>query len=231
MGLIQRLKRYSLLKIALFVIGLLTLGFGARLLLLSNIGTGGIDALAVGLSSLFGLSIGIMMNGISLTLIIIGGILKKAGLEWKPIIASLFYGIIFDFWGMVLFNGLQSPTTDLGKGLMFVGGILIATLGAGLYILMGITTSSVDYVMLAICSRYKVSIQVGRILLETLFVIGAYLVSGPIGIGTIAVMLLFGPILELQMKWLELVLIQLKILKKEEKIVGIKVKKYGFKKN
>lgn len=205
------------------------LGFGARLLLLSDIGTGGIDALAVGLSDLFGLSIGIVMNIISLTLIIIGGWLKKVGLEWKPILASLFYGVIFDFWGLVLFNQWGSPTTELSKGLVFVLGIFIATIGAALYILMAITTSSVDYLMLAICGRYKLSIQVGRILLETLFVIGAYLVSGPIGIGTIAIMLLFGPILEVQMKWLAVVLLKLKILKKEEKVIGIKVKKYGFK--
>ena len=43
----------------LFIIGLCILTFGGRLLLLAHIGLGGIDALVVGLTKLFGGSLGI----------------------------------------------------------------------------------------------------------------------------------------------------------------------------
>ena len=224
------MKKRPLVRFILFVVGLSTLGLGARLLLLSDIGTGGIDALAVGLGRILGLSVGTVMNLISIILILIGGILKKRSLEWKPIITSIFYGIIFDVWGWLIFNQLTSPILPSQKGLMFLFGLIVAPIGSALYILMDISTSSIDYLMLAITQRYGFSVQNSRILLEVLFVISAWLVRGPIGIGTICIMLLFGPILQIYMKGLKPILIKLTILQLETKPVGIKIQKYGLKK-
>lgn len=224
------MKKRRLVRIILFVVGLSTLGLGARLLLLSDLGTGGIDALAVRLGRILGLSVGMVMNLISITLILIGGILKKRGLEWKPIITSIFYGIIFDIWGWLIFNRLTPPMLPSQKGLMFLIGLFVAPLGSALYILMNISTSSVDYLMLAIRQRYGFSIQNSRILLEGLFVISAWLVRGPIGMGTICIMLLFGPILQIYIKGLKPILLKMGILQIETRPVGIKIQKYGLKK-
>ncbi len=223
------MKKEQTVRILLFIIGLIILGFGARLLLLSDIGTSGIDALAVGIATLLDLSFGMVMNLISITLIIIGAILKRRGLEWKPIATSILYGIIFDLWGWVLFNRFTSPTESFHKGVMFLMGLIIAALGGALYILMEISTSSVDYMMLAIKDRFHFSIQNSRILLEVLFVISAWLVRGPIGVGTICMMLLFGPILQMSMKLLKPLLIKLSVLKEEIKPTGIKIQKYRLK--
>ena len=224
------MKKKPLARIILFVVGLSTLGLGARLLLLSDIGTGGIDALAVGFGRILGLSVGMVMNLISITLILIGGILKKRGLEWKPIITSILYGIIFDVWGWLIFNKLTPPMLLSQKGLMFLIGLIVAPLGSALYILMNISTSSVDYLMLAIRQRYGFSIQNSRIILEVLFVISAWLVRGPIGMGTICIMLLFGPILQIYIKGLKPILLKMGILQIETRPVGIKIQKYGLKK-
>ena len=169
------------------------------------------------------------MNLISITLIIIGGILRGRGLEWKPIVTSVFYGIIFDVWGWLIFNEMMSPTSSGWKGFVFLTGLIIATLGGALYILMNISTSSVDYLMLAIKERYQLSIQNSRIILEVIFVIGAWLVRGPIGVGTICIMLLFGPILQIFMKGLKPILVKLSIIEAESRPIGIKVKKYRLK--
>ena len=49
----------------LFIIGLSILTFGGRTLLLANIGVGGIDAIVVGLSKMFGGSIGLWIDIVS----------------------------------------------------------------------------------------------------------------------------------------------------------------------
>ncbi len=219
------MKKKQTVRIILFITGLVTLGLGARILLLLDLGTGGIDALAIGLARILGFSFGMVINLIGITLIIIGAILKKRSLEWKPIVTSILYGIIFDLWGWILFNRFTSPKLPSHKGVMFLIGLLIAALGGALYILMEISTSSVDYIMLAIKERFHLSIQNSRILLEILFVLGAWLVQGPIGVGTICIMLLFGPILQACMKLLNPVLIKLGVLSKESRPIGIKVRK------
>lgn len=207
------MKKEQSVRYILFIIGLLILGFGARLLLLSGVGTSGIDALAIGTANILNVSIGLVINIIGITLIIIGAILKRRGLEWKVIVTSILYGIIFDLWGGLFFNNLTSPGQSFYKGIMFLIGLIIAALGGAIYILMDISTSSLDYLMLAIKDRFRFSIQNSRIVLETLLVLGAWLVRGPIGVGTICIMLLFGPILQIFIKVLKPIFIRISILK------------------
>lgn len=207
------MKKEQSVRYILFIIGLLILGFGARLLLLSGVGTSGIDALAIGTANILNVSIGLVINFIGITLIIIGAILKRRGLEWKVIVTSILYGIIFDLWGGLFFNNLTSPEQSFYKGIMFLIGLIIAALGGAIYILMDISTSSLDYLMLAIKDRFRFSIQNSRIVLETLLVLGAWLVRGPIGVGTICIMLLFGPILQIFIKVLKPIFIRISILK------------------
>lgn len=207
------MKKEQSVRYILFIIGLLILGFGARLLLLSGVGTSGIDALAIGTANILNVSIGLVINFIGITLIIIGAILKRRGLEWKVVVTSVLYGIIFDLWGGLFFNNLTSPEQSFYKGIMFLIGLIIAALGGAIYILMDISTSSLDYLMLAIKDRFRFSIQNSRIVLETLLVLGAWLVRGPIGVGTICIMLLFGPILQIFIKVLKPIFIRISILK------------------
>lgn len=88
-------------------------------------------------------------------------------------------------------------------GYIFLAGILIAPLGAAIYILSQIAMGPVDYLMMAIRDRFGISMQNGRILIETSFVCIGYLVGGPIGVGTICIMLFWGPILQVYYKFIE----------------------------
>lgn len=183
-------------KYMLFVGGLCILTFGARLLLISNVGIGGIDAFAVGLSEKIGLTIGIWIIILSSLLIIVGSYLKKSFKVVKPMITALLIGILFDGWGLILFDALQAPQTKFQMGLVFLMGLLIAPIGTALYIAQEISAGSMDYLMLAIKEHFKWSIQNSRIAIEVFFVVCAIWIQGPIGIGTIVIMISFGPLIQ-----------------------------------
>lgn len=190
----------------LFGIGLCILTFGGRLLLLANIGLGGIDALVVGLSKLFGGSLGLWIDVVSIMLVIVGALFRKGKLQWGPIFTSLLLGLLYDIWGSILFNRLESPKDAFIQGLVFLAGILIAPLGSAIYIYAHISTSCVDYLMLSVRERFHLSMGTSRIVIEVTFVIAAYLVGGPIGKGTIMIMLLFGMVLQTYYKVVEQIL-------------------------
>ena len=189
----------------LFIVGIVVLTFGARIILLSNLGVGGLDAVAIGLAEWTGMSIGTLIILLGITLIIIGGCINKH-LDISPIGVSFIIGWAYDGWGRLLFNQLSFPTHKPYTGYVFLIGILIAPIGAALYILSKISVGPVDYVMLAIRKRYSSSIQSSRVLLESSFVLIGWIVGGPIGVGTICIMLFWGPILQLYLKGLEGVL-------------------------
>lgn len=120
-----------------------------------------------------------------------------------PIGTSLLVGCLYNLWGSVLFDKMQSPTETEYIGYTFLTGILIAPFGAAIYILSQISMGPVDYLMMVIRQRFGISMQAGRILIETSFVIIGFLVGGPIGIGTVCIMLFWGPILQAYYQFLE----------------------------
>ena len=199
------MKDKRIIRWVLFIAGITILTFGARIILLSQLGVGGLDAVAIGLAEWTGMSIGTLIILLGISLIIIGGSINKR-LDLLPIGVSLLIGCFYDVWGVLLFNHIPSPTHKPYTGYVFLIGILIAPIGAALYILSSISVGPVDYVMLAIRNRYSSSIQSSRILLESIFVLISWLIGGPIGVGTICIMLFWGPILQVYLKVLKHVL-------------------------
>ena len=196
------MKKRLAIRWILFILGIIILTFGARLILLSNLGVGGLDAIAIGLAKRFGYSIGGVIVLLGIALIIIGGLLIRH-LSILPIGTSLLVGHLYNIWGSVLFDKVQSPTVTEHIGYTFLAGILIAPFGAAIYILSQISMGPVDYLMMAIRQRFDISMQAGRILIETSFVIIGLLVGGSIGIGTVCIMLFWGPILQVYYQFLE----------------------------
>ena len=199
------MKNKRIIRWILFIAGIIILTFGARIILLSQLGVGGLDAVAIGLAEWTGMSIGTLIILLGISLIIIGGSINKH-LDLLPIGVSLLIGLFYDAWGALLFSHIPFPTHKPYTGYVFLIGILIAPIGAALYILSKISVGPVDYVMLAIRNRYSSSIQSSRILLESIFVLIGWLVGGPIGVGTICIMLFWGPILQVYLKVLKQVL-------------------------
>ncbi len=207
------MKSSMLRKWLLFGIGIGILTFGSRMLLLADIGIGGIDSVVVGLAKIFGGSFGLWIDIVSITLIIIGAMLRKRLPQWQPIVTSLLLGLAYDVWGIILFNKLILPQNEFIQGLAFLAGILIAPLGSAVYLSAHLSTSCVDYLMLAIHERFHLSIGISRNLIEAVFVITGYIVGGPIGLGTIMIMLLYGVILQNYYKVIE------KLLKRNRKVM------------
>ena len=196
-----------ILRWGLFTLGMIALTFGARMILLSTLGVSGLDAVAIGLAEWLNVSIGTMIIILGIILTLIGGIINHH-LNLLPITISLLIGGLYDIWGNILFNQIKFPTYQLYQGCIFLIGILIAPMGAALYITSQFSVGPVDYIMLAIKNKYSYSIQLSRTLLESFFVVSGWLLGGPIGIGTFCIMLFWGPILQIYLHILE------KILKK-----------------
>lgn len=189
------MKKHKLMRWIFYFVGIIILTFGARTILLSGLGVGGLDAIAIGLSGIWHMSIGTFIIILGIVLLIIGSFINKH-IQFTPIVTSIIMGWCYDGWGKLLFERLPQLT---GKGIIgftFLLGLLIAPIGAALYIISDISMGPVDYLMLSIKGHSRLSMQMSRIMIETIFVIIGILVNGPIGIGTICIMLFWGPILQ-----------------------------------
>lgn len=186
----SKMKQYLL-----FLSGIIILTFGARILLLSGLGVGGLDAVAIRFAELYGISIGTMIFILGMILVITGDLINKKGVI-HPLITSIMIGYAYDLWGKILFDKLVPPQTEGWIGFVYLVGLLLAPIGAALYMFSHISMGPVDYLMVAIKEHTRLSIGTSRTLLETLFVITGWLMRGPIGMGTIGIMLFWGVILQ-----------------------------------
>lgn len=201
----KRIKRYNknhkrnnkqiILRWVLFIVGIIILTFGARIILLSDLGVGGLDAIAIGLAERTDKSIGMWIVVLGILLVIIGSVIRKK-ITILPLGTSLLVGWFYNLWGIIWFDKMISPTQTANIGYTFLLGILIAPIGAALYISSEVSMGPVDYLMIAVKERFHKSIQIGRTFIEVIFVLIGYFVGGPIGLGTICIMLLWGLILQ-----------------------------------
>lgn len=192
----------QIIKWGLFSMGLFILTFGAWLILLSGLGVSGLDAVAIGLATRTGMSIGISIVILGAILIMVGNIMNRR-ISMLPIGTSIAMGGMYDLWGIILFNKIDIIRQQPYAGYVFLIGLLIAPFGASLYILSEICVGPVDYLMLVINKKRRISLQNSRILLESIFVLAGWLAEGPIGVGTVCIMLFWGPILQVYYNWLE----------------------------
>ncbi len=182
-------------RILFFAAGLLVLTLGVALIIKSALGASAWDALAVGESNLFGLTVGtcVFINGIAL--IIINSILLKKKPEILAAGTILVIGALIDFWLLAVFKDF-SPSMLLTQSCTLLSGILTMGLGIAVYLQAKFPPSPMDTLMVAVHTRFGLSLRVSRIASEGFALILAFLFQGAIGPGTILVTLTLGLVVQ-----------------------------------
>ncbi|OIU70280.1 YczE/YyaS/YitT family protein [Rossellomorea aquimaris] len=173
-------------RFTFYCIGLLCLSFGVSLIIKGNLGAAPWDALAVGESYLFHLSIGtcIFMNGC--ILIVINALLLKKRIEWPAALSIFLIGMMVDFW---IKTGLsQVEPAGFTQQLSFVlAGILILGFGISIYLQAKLPSSPMDTFMIAIHRRFGLNLRNARLLNEAIAITLAMVFHGAVGPGTVIV--------------------------------------------
>lgn len=183
------------IRLTFYLIGLLILSFGVTLTIKSDLGAGPWDALNVGLSSTFGLTVGSWVIIVGLILITVNAFL----LQNKPDIFAVFtiviVGGLIDFWLIYVLHQFE-PTTFIIKLIVLILGLLFLSLGIAIYLQAKYPLIPIDRFMLAIQHRLKVNLMVAKTIGELTALILALVFGGPIGVGTIIIALSVGPFVQ-----------------------------------
>jgi uncharacterized membrane protein YczE len=178
-----------------FTAGLLILTMGVALIIKSNLGASAWDALAVGESQMFNLTVGtfVFINGI--VLIFLNAFLMQKKPEVLAAISILVIGALIDFWLLIIFKDL-SPATLAGQSFALLFGILGMGIGVAVYLQAKFPASPMDTLMVAIHTRFGLNLRNSRIISESFALLLAFLFRGAIGVGTIVVTLTLGLVVQ-----------------------------------
>lgn len=179
-----------------YIVGLTFLSLGISTMILANLGAGAWDAMYVGLSDISGLSVGTWILLVGILLILVNSLLLKKIPEFLAVITILIIGALIDFWLLIVFSGFSLSDLSM-RILLFIGSILIIALGISFYLQSNFARNPMDTLMMAIQVRTGKSLAFSKTVMEITVLIIALIIGGPIGIGTVIVTLLIGPLIQL----------------------------------
>ncbi|MBO9130391.1 DUF6198 family protein [Bacillus sp. 165] len=190
-------------RIFLFMIGIIFITFGISLTIKANVGLGAWDALAVGESNTFGLTVGTWMIINQSILLFINAYLLREKPQFLAAITFILIGVLVDFWLLQVFAD-WNPQDIVQRWMILIVGIIIIGFGVSLYIHAKMPMlNPIDTFMVALKARFNVSLMTAKTLGELAALIFAFLLHGPINLGTLVITFTIGPVIQFFSKMVE----------------------------
>ena len=161
-------------KWILYLVGISILTLGIVLMIKSNLGTSPLDALLVGAWEVL----------ISLVIVGINAIITMRKPQILGLMTALITGTFIDVWMLILKELNISQTFGI-QFIHFSIGLIITSFGTAIYLRTNFAPIPLDNLMLIITDKMKKSIQFSKSLIYILVLLLAFLMNGPIGLGTI----------------------------------------------
>lgn len=176
-----------------FIVGMIVLALGFTMVIKADrLGISPWDVLHVGLYQNFGLSIGTWAILAGFSLVVVTWIFTKRIPQVGTFLNMLLVGIFIDIFNFLI----PDIETLAGQVIIFAAGLIVAGCGVGIYVAPKIGAGPRDGLMLVIVEKTGISINAAKTGIEVSAAIAGGLLGGPVGIGTVAVALLTGKIVQ-----------------------------------
>ncbi|KGP90999.1 hypothetical protein N780_17115 [Pontibacillus chungwhensis BH030062] len=184
-------------RVTVYLLGMFVNFFGVALIINATLGAGFWTSFFIGMSDLFGLTVGTWYAIFQFLIIFVNGWLIKQAPEFRAVIPVILEGFILDFWLEIVFGHLDFSTAPfLLQVVMLISGVLITGLGVAIYIIPEFPRAPVDQLFLTVSRRFNLSLRMGQTVVAVVMATSAFLIGGPVGLGTLAGILFLGPAIQ-----------------------------------
>ncbi|MFM8322278.1 MAG: YczE/YyaS/YitT family protein [Chloroflexota bacterium] len=197
--MLKPIRKERLLRDLLVIeLGLGLYGLAIAMMIRANLGTSAWSVLDVALSQHLGVTPGTMTVSIGF-LVLSGALILKEQIGWGTLANILSIGPWED-----LFLRLIPPVRGnlLLQSALLLSGIALIGLASAIYIGVDAGAGPRDTLMLAFKRKFGWSVRLARGTIEAVVITLGWLLGGPVGIGTLAYVLLIGPMVQAGFKLL-----------------------------
>lgn len=175
----------------IYLMGLFVLSFGVVCMIKSNRGIAPWDALNVALSERIGLTIGSWVFIVGGILILVNSLIKMKFPNIAGFIPISIIGIFVDLLNLKILSFIKTDVVFFQWSLFFMG-LCVLALGISIYLRASLPSVPNDELMLAITARTGWGIIITKTIGESIAFVLAIMLRGPIGLGTIIVLICLG---------------------------------------
>ncbi len=199
-------------RIGIYLGGLAITALGIALIILPMVGAGPWDTVAVGLNLHFGLTIGMWSIIAQAFVVLLTGWIERRKPSWGSIVTIVIRSWILDAWIYLALKDIDFTSSWEVQWLSLFLGVILAGVGMGIYLEAKFPRAPIDGLMMALHHRFGWSLSVSRTVIEFSAAFVGYFLGGPIGLGTIVVVLLLGKVIQVSNLLMKKVLNDQKVL-------------------
>lgn len=183
----------QIIKLTKLILGLFLFAVGIVMTLNANLGVAPWDVFHQGLSKVTGITIGQANIAVGLLIVILDVVLGQ-DIGWGTILNMLLIGIFIDI--LMLNNLIPIFNSFIPSLIMLILGIVVEGYGCWIYLLAQLGAGPRDGLMVILTKRTGKSIQFNKSITELGAVIVGYFLGGSLGLGTVMMAFLGGPIFQ-----------------------------------
>ena len=183
-------------RITIYLAGLFVAALGIALVILSAVGAGPWDAVAVGLNLHLGLTVGLWSILSQLLFTLLTFLIEKTRFRFESMVPIIIRGAFLDFWLYGVLRGADLASSPFLQWTSFAAGLLLIGAGLGAYMEAGFPKTPIDGLMVALSGRTGWSLSSARMLIEGSGAATAFLLGGPVALGTLITALFLGKIIQ-----------------------------------
>ncbi|QST02479.1 membrane protein (plasmid) [Pontibacillus sp. ALD_SL1] len=181
----------------IYVGGLWILSFGCALHIELDLGASPWYAMLVGLSETIGATEGVWMILMCVVLAGINSLLHRKWPDPTIVFTILLSGVLVDVSLYGMLQHMPIPTTGIVAYLLFALGLLLSAIGIVLYLKAMFGVHPIDDFMLGVMKRWGWNYLWSRTLFETIVILAALLLGGPISVATLILLFATGPTIQI----------------------------------
>lgn len=187
-----KLERKVLLKIAIYILGMIVGCCGTSLLTVNALGSDAMNTFFVAIATKLNVRSGDVYTVFNSIMLIAGFLLARSYMGIGSLVQILIQGFFLNLW-MMLFE--SAPWLFEGiffKALMAIAAYICRSLGNALSNSVYLGIAGFEACLFALADRIKVEYKYLKMLSEVLFFAGAFFLDGVFGIMTIVSVFLYG---------------------------------------
>lgn len=175
------------------MLGLPLFGLGIVLTIKSNLGTAPWDVLHIGLTNYMTLTIG-QISQLTGVIVIVLSLLIGIKPGWGTLANMYFMGLYIDIF--MACSWIQPPGFLAAQLAMLISGVLIIGWGSFFYLTAALGAGPRDSLMVGLIEKTAWPLWIVRTAIEASVTLFGYLLGGPVGIGTVIIVLTLGPAIQ-----------------------------------
>lgn len=183
-------------RIAIYLGGLAITALGIALIILTLVGAGPWDAVAVGLTNHFGFTVGMWSIVAQTMVILLTGWIERKSPSWGSFVTIVIRSWMLDAWIYIGLKDVDFTSSWEIQWLSLFMGVILAGIGMGIYLEADFPRSPIDGLMMALHHRFGWTLTVSRTFIEFCAAFLGFFLGGPIGLGTIVVVFLLGKVIQ-----------------------------------